>query len=215
VVDRYYDTATEQFLSIDPDVAETGEPYAYTGDDPLNAADPLGLSTALNPWRWRYKSLPRIEDRDLRKILERMFQPGDRLPGGTAGALREEALTGKPVGSSFHDVEGPKIANQLRDVIQSGDLQSRSDRLVARAAYDDLWEAQSDWDTAAAGGKFDAAAATGEAKMSWGRVASADTTFDGNLFPRSPDMNPTDPGWRSTGSSSTDGGDPAEPFIPD
>ena len=43
-VGRYYDPATDQFLSIDPDVAETGQPYAFTGDDPLNATDPLGLS---------------------------------------------------------------------------------------------------------------------------------------------------------------------------
>jgi len=43
-VNRYYDPATDQFLSVDPDVAETGEPYAFTGDDPLNATDPLGLS---------------------------------------------------------------------------------------------------------------------------------------------------------------------------
>jgi hypothetical protein len=37
------DPATDQFLSVDPDVAETGQPYAFTGDDPLNATDPLGL----------------------------------------------------------------------------------------------------------------------------------------------------------------------------
>jgi hypothetical protein len=30
-------------LSVDPLVAETGQPYAFTGDDPLNATDPLGL----------------------------------------------------------------------------------------------------------------------------------------------------------------------------
>jgi hypothetical protein len=29
---------------VDPDLAETGQPYAFTGDDPLNATDPLGLS---------------------------------------------------------------------------------------------------------------------------------------------------------------------------
>jgi hypothetical protein len=40
---RYYDPTTEQFLSIDPDVAETGQPYAFTGDDPLSGSDPLGL----------------------------------------------------------------------------------------------------------------------------------------------------------------------------
>jgi len=42
--DRYYDPGTDQFLSVDPDLAETGQPYAFTGDDPLNKTDPLGLS---------------------------------------------------------------------------------------------------------------------------------------------------------------------------
>jgi hypothetical protein len=28
---------------VDPEVAETGQPYAFTGDDPLNETDPLGL----------------------------------------------------------------------------------------------------------------------------------------------------------------------------
>ena len=42
-MDRYYDPATDQFLSVDPDLAETGQPYAFTGDNPLNATDPLGL----------------------------------------------------------------------------------------------------------------------------------------------------------------------------
>jgi hypothetical protein len=41
-VGRYYDPSTDQFLSVDPDVAETGQPYAFTGDDPLNATDPTG-----------------------------------------------------------------------------------------------------------------------------------------------------------------------------
>jgi hypothetical protein len=29
---------------VDSDVAETGQPYAFTGDDPLNETDPLGLT---------------------------------------------------------------------------------------------------------------------------------------------------------------------------
>jgi hypothetical protein len=41
-VDRYYDPSTDQFLSVDPLVAETGQPYAFVGDDPLNRSDPLG-----------------------------------------------------------------------------------------------------------------------------------------------------------------------------
>jgi hypothetical protein len=46
VVNRYYDPTTDQFLSIDPDVATTDQPYVFTNDDPLNASDPLGL------WGW-------------------------------------------------------------------------------------------------------------------------------------------------------------------
>lgn len=40
---RTYDPATAQFLSSDPLKAITGEPYAYAGDNPLNASDPTGL----------------------------------------------------------------------------------------------------------------------------------------------------------------------------
>jgi RHS repeat-associated protein len=43
LINRYYDPSTAQFLSVDPDVAQTEQPYAYTADDPLNASDPLGL----------------------------------------------------------------------------------------------------------------------------------------------------------------------------
>jgi hypothetical protein len=41
-VDRYYDPSTDQFLSVDPLVAGTGQPYAFTNDDPLNETDPSG-----------------------------------------------------------------------------------------------------------------------------------------------------------------------------
>jgi hypothetical protein len=43
-VARYYDPATGQFLSVDPEVSETLTPFAYAGDDPVNANDPSGLS---------------------------------------------------------------------------------------------------------------------------------------------------------------------------
>jgi hypothetical protein len=38
-----YDPATGQFLSVDPAVDATGQPYAYAGDDPVNRTDPSGL----------------------------------------------------------------------------------------------------------------------------------------------------------------------------
>jgi uncharacterized protein RhaS with RHS repeats len=46
VVNRYYDPTTDQFLSIDPDVGTTNQPYVFTDDDPLNSTDPLGAAAA-------------------------------------------------------------------------------------------------------------------------------------------------------------------------
>jgi hypothetical protein len=43
VINRYYDPATGEFLSVDPDVATTDQPYVFTNDDPLNTTDPLGM----------------------------------------------------------------------------------------------------------------------------------------------------------------------------
>lgn len=40
---RTYDPVTAQFLSVDPALAETGEPYSYAAGNPVNRADPSGL----------------------------------------------------------------------------------------------------------------------------------------------------------------------------
>jgi RHS repeat-associated protein len=39
---RTYDPTTAQFMSVDPAVAETGEPYNYAADSPVNHDDPTG-----------------------------------------------------------------------------------------------------------------------------------------------------------------------------
>jgi len=40
---RDYDPATGQFLTVDPAVDQTRQPYAYTGNSPLTRTDPTGL----------------------------------------------------------------------------------------------------------------------------------------------------------------------------
>ena len=52
---RYYDPATAEFLSIDPEVNATGQAYQYAGDNPLNEIDPYGLSW-WNPTTWTPKT---------------------------------------------------------------------------------------------------------------------------------------------------------------
>jgi len=53
---RYYDPATAQFLTRDPLVGVTGNPYGYTDGNPLQFADPLGLDW-WNPLSWDADSL--------------------------------------------------------------------------------------------------------------------------------------------------------------
>jgi RHS repeat-associated protein len=47
---RYYDPTTGEFVSVDPDVGVTGQPYGYAGDDPIDNADPLGLCIFGGSW---------------------------------------------------------------------------------------------------------------------------------------------------------------------
>ena len=45
LVARYYDPATAQFVTVDPALAVTGQPYGYADADPVDNTDPLGLLT--------------------------------------------------------------------------------------------------------------------------------------------------------------------------
>ena len=49
-INRYYDPTTGQFMSVDPFADQTGSPYSYTGGDPINGVDPLGLNWLTKAW---------------------------------------------------------------------------------------------------------------------------------------------------------------------
>ncbi len=48
---RYYDPQTQQFLTVDPLLAQTEQAYAYVGGSPVNRSDPSGLD-------WNCELLP-------------------------------------------------------------------------------------------------------------------------------------------------------------
>jgi RHS repeat-associated protein len=50
LLDRYYDPQTGQFLSVDPDLAQTQEPYAYGGGDPVINSDSTGDDWVFLGW---------------------------------------------------------------------------------------------------------------------------------------------------------------------
>ena len=41
-MNRYYDPTTDSFISVDPAVQSTDQPYVFVNGDPLNSTDPLG-----------------------------------------------------------------------------------------------------------------------------------------------------------------------------
>jgi RHS repeat-associated protein len=43
LVNRYYSPQIGQFISVDPDLAASLQPYVYAGDNPVSATDPAGL----------------------------------------------------------------------------------------------------------------------------------------------------------------------------
>jgi RHS repeat-associated protein len=48
LINRYYDPSTGQFISVDPDLAQTGQAYEYGVGDPVSNTDPMGLSTTIS-----------------------------------------------------------------------------------------------------------------------------------------------------------------------
>jgi RHS repeat-associated protein len=47
LINRYYVPTTAEFLTVDPIVSRTQEPYSYADDNPVNGSDPSGLSPCL------------------------------------------------------------------------------------------------------------------------------------------------------------------------
>ena len=82
-MDRYYDPATDQFVTVDPDLAETDQAYAFTGDDPLNATDPNGLC----PQRGK-RNLKKTDPTDESNPTQQEKEVGDRNAQKRASAKR-------------------------------------------------------------------------------------------------------------------------------
>jgi RHS repeat-associated protein len=52
LINRYYDPSIGQFLSVDPDVIKTLQPYAYTAGNPVSSTDPTGLVNLAGVASW-------------------------------------------------------------------------------------------------------------------------------------------------------------------
>jgi RHS repeat-associated protein len=99
LVNRYYDPQTGQFLTIDPDVASTGEPYGYASDDPVDNSDPSGLCT-LKDGANLLGDRPCPTDGKQALAFEAAIRAQDS-PGGWLGGLRSLANYAAGIGNFF------------------------------------------------------------------------------------------------------------------
>jgi hypothetical protein len=69
-------------------------------------------------------------------------RPTDKLPGGTAGAVRYEIRTGELLSDAGHSIKAQEIVNGLQKLVNSGTL-SQADTATAKSLIEDLKSALS------------------------------------------------------------------------
>jgi hypothetical protein len=85
---------------------------------------------------------PSADNPELKRVIRRLFQPTDRYPGGTAGAIRHERATGDLLSPAGHEQKGREFVRWLEKILQKQNLGPR-DRATAEALRDDLVKALS------------------------------------------------------------------------
>ncbi len=92
---RTYDPQAAQYLSVDPALQTTGEPYAYANDNPLNSADPNGTQPPPQQGQPGPRNLP-LEQNHLYDIPPAMIIGP---PGQTFIGAQPEVVYNLPAGT--------------------------------------------------------------------------------------------------------------------
>jgi hypothetical protein len=82
-------------------------------------------------------SKPNVTDPNLEKIVNLLFQPTDKLAGGTAGAVRYEQMTGDLLSEAGHSIKAGQMIKNVQDLVKQGNLNFH-DQQVARQIIRDL-----------------------------------------------------------------------------
>jgi RHS repeat-associated protein len=129
-----------RFDDLDQRIA-LGQVYVYANTLPIGPGDTgaLGdLESLLQDLKNGFR--PTAESSALQEIVNQLYKTTDTVPGGTAGAVRQEIETGEAVGGKFHSIKAAERARQLEKLINAGTL-STTDTTLAKAILQDLWNA--------------------------------------------------------------------------
>jgi len=83
---------------------------------------------------------PLVSNPTLQDIVNKLFQETDKLPGGTAGAVRYELLTGDLMSPSGHSMKAQEAIVAITNLLKRGKL-SFNDQIVSRRLIQDLSDA--------------------------------------------------------------------------
>jgi RHS repeat-associated protein len=86
---------------------------------------------------------PLVTNPELEEIVNELFQVTDKLPGGTAGAVRYESMTGDLLSPAGHAQEAGDIVRQLDTFLKNNAGISTNDQAVAKELIRDLQNALS------------------------------------------------------------------------
>jgi hypothetical protein len=85
---------------------------------------------------------PTVDDPKLQNYVDNLYKgtsnPGRVGSGTTADAVRNEILTGKPTGGTFHTIKARETVSGLTKWLRNNPGASASDRGVAQGLLDDL-----------------------------------------------------------------------------
>ncbi|MBZ5500447.1 MAG: RHS repeat-associated core domain-containing protein [Acidobacteriia bacterium] len=83
---------------------------------------------------------PLVSNPTLQSIVNKLFQVTDKLPGGTAGAVRYELATGDLMSPSGHSRKAQDVIVALTNLLKGGRL-SYNDQIVSRQIIQELSDA--------------------------------------------------------------------------
>jgi len=78
----------------------------------------------------RQEILKSIQNDKLRNVFDSLYREKDVLPGGTAGAIKYENITGDWLSPSSHSIKGNIGINTLNNILKNSNL-INSDKLIA------------------------------------------------------------------------------------
>ena len=101
------------------------------------AAAAMGPGAAAAVGRWGLQRLAMgASSPALMNLINHLYQAQDEIPGGTAGAVRNEVMTGEFINGG-HTIKASEMISALTNLINSGQL-GGSDKMIARLIISDL-----------------------------------------------------------------------------